>query len=82
MTLHKFAFLRYRGIVYLIKREDSSSKEPYDVYTYDLENPIKVGTWTSERSVEFMNNTIIDSLQKSRTNKELLENISREIENA
>jgi len=82
MTLQKFAFLRYKGIVYLIQRESPSSKEPYDVYTYDLENPIKIGTWSSEGGVKFMNDRIIDCLQKSRTNKELLENISRGIENA
>ena len=82
MPTYKFAFLRYRGIVYLIKRESPSSTEPYDVYTYDLENPVKIGTWTSEGGVKFMNDNIIKHLQESRTSEELMENISSEIENA
>ena len=82
MEIDKFAFLRYRGIVYLIKRENSSSKEPYDVYTYDLVNPVRIGTWTNNGGIKFINDTIIKYLQESTTSDELLENISREIENA
>ena len=82
MTTHKFAFLRFKGIVYLIKRESPSSHEPYDVYTYDLENPVKIGTWTSEGGVAFMNDNIIKYLQESTTSDELKENISREVDNA
>jgi hypothetical protein len=82
MTTNKFAFIRYRGIVYLIKRENSNSKEPYDVYTYDLENPVKIGTWTNDDGVKFLNDNIITHLQESMTSDELLENISSELENA
>ena len=82
MPSEKYAILRYNGIVYLIKRDRPSSKEPYDVYTYDLENPVKVGTWTSADGVAFTNGHVIKALQESRTSEELLENISRGVENA
>lgn len=82
MSSDKYAILRHEGIVYLIKREHPTNKEPYDVYTYDLENPVKVGTWTSEGGVRFTNENILRALQESRTTEELVENISQDIENA
>lgn len=76
MPIERFATLRYEGIVYLIKRDSPDTKEPYDVYIYDIRNPIKVGTWTNEDGVQFTSDIVKNALVRSRTLEELQENIT------
>jgi hypothetical protein len=76
MPVDTFAIIRYDGIVYLIKKVTSDGKEPYDVYTYDLENPVRIGTWTNTGGLVYTNDTILENLKTAKNSEELKEKCS------
>lgn len=69
----EYTILRHKGIVYLIKKELPSGKEPFGVYTYDLENPVRVGTWTNESGLVYSSSKILEALKTSKNSTELQE---------
>jgi hypothetical protein len=78
MPLDKFAILRHEGVVYLIKKVSQDGKEPYDVYSYDLVNPVRLGTWTNATGIVYTSDTILDALKTSKNSAELKEKCSPE----
>lgn len=70
----QYAILRHRGIVYLVQKENGE----FPVFTYDTENPVRVGTWTKEDGIVFDSDKIIDALKTSTTTTELIEKCKTE----
>jgi hypothetical protein len=78
MPIETFAILRHKGIVYLVKKAQDDGKEPYNVYTYDLENPILIGTWTNKDGIMYKNENVYHALQTATDTIELQEKCERE----
>lgn len=65
----KYSTIRHKGVMYLVRNRD----DVFEVCTFDMEHPVKVGIWTKQDGVVFDSAEIEDALANSTTREELLE---------
>jgi len=65
----KYSTIRHKGIMYLVRKNE----DIFEICTFDMEGPVKVGTWTKKDGVIFDSKDIEKALSVSKTRKELIE---------